>query len=204
MAGRFDPATGLQDQQRRFADEYLIDFNATAAYQRAGYKAKGASAEAAASRLLGTAKVQEYLTARKRALMEQTEIDQQAVLLRLQKMALGDIRSLFDEDGNLKAMSELTADEAALLQGIEVFEEYEGGGEERRPIGFTKKIRFINRLDSVKLLGQHFGLFSTKKIEHTGKGGGPIETQDKQLAELLNLLDGADTGIGPAASRKGG
>ncbi len=40
VAGKIDPATGLQDQQRRFADEYLVDFNGTAAYMRAGYKAK--------------------------------------------------------------------------------------------------------------------------------------------------------------------
>ena len=42
----------LTPKQRRFAEEYCIDLNATAAYLRAGYTARGNSAEAAASRLL--------------------------------------------------------------------------------------------------------------------------------------------------------
>ena len=33
----------LNPRQIRFAEEYVIDFNATAAYQRAGYTATGES-----------------------------------------------------------------------------------------------------------------------------------------------------------------
>lgn len=38
-------------QHQRFVEEYLRDFNATAAYKRAGYSARGHVAEANASRL---------------------------------------------------------------------------------------------------------------------------------------------------------
>lgn len=197
---RTDPDTGLLDQQRRFADEYLVDFNGGAAYERAGYKARGAAAYAAAARLLANPKVQAYLSKRKAELVAVTQVDQEAVLKRLACMALGDIRSLFGADGNLKPMNELTLEEACLLQGVEIFEEFEGRGEDREQVGFTKKIKFVSRLDAVKALGQHFGLFA-KKIEHSGPGGGPIQTQ--QLTELLEIVDGSDTGTGPAASRGG-
>lgn len=197
---RTDPDTGLLDQQRRFAEEYLVDFNGGAAYERAGYKARGAAAYAAAARLLANPKVQAYLSKRKAELVAVTQVDQEAVLKRLACMALGDIRSLFGADGKLKPMSELTLEEACLLQGVEIFEEFEGRGEDREQVGFTKKIKFVSRLDAVKALGQHFGLFA-KKIEHSGPGGGPIQTQ--QLTELLEIVDGSDTGTGPAASRGG-
>jgi phage terminase small subunit len=198
---KIDPETGLLDQQRRFADEYLIDFNASAAYVRAGYKAKGAAAHAAAARLLANQKVQAYLQRRREELVAAKRVDQEAVLERLAYMALGDIRALFDTNGNLKPMSDLTAEEASLLQGVEVFEEFEGRGEDRQFVGLTKKIKFVSRLDAVKTLGQHFGMFS-KKVEHSGPGGGPIK-MEQQLAELLELADGSDTGTGPASSRGG-
>lgn len=201
MAGRVDPATGLQEQMMRFAEEYLVDFNASAAYQRAGYKTRGAAAQAAASRLLANPKVQAYLAGRKEALVSAVRVDQEAVLARIAHMALGDIRRLFDSEGNLKAMHDLTAEEAALLQGVEVFEEFEGRGDARTFVGLTKKVRFVNRLDAAKTLGQHFGLFA-KKVEHSGPGGGPIQQQHGVLGELLEMVDGAETGIGPARSRK--
>lgn len=197
---KVDVETGLLDQQRRFADEYLVDFNGGAAYERAGYKARGAAAYAAAARLLANPKVQAYLAKRKAVLVAVTQIDQEAVLQRLAFMALGDIRCLFNAQGNLKPMSELTAEEASLLQGVEIFEEFEGRGEDRDLVGFTKKVKFVSRLDAVKTLGQHFGMFS-RKVEHSGPGGGPIQTQ--QLSDLLELVDGSDTGTGPAQSRGG-
>ena len=42
---------GLQPRHRRFVEEYVRDWNATAAYKRAGYQATGHGAESNASRL---------------------------------------------------------------------------------------------------------------------------------------------------------
>ena len=51
----------ITTKQKRFADEYLIDLNATAAYKRAGYNGQGNSAEVTASRLLSNHKVKKYI-----------------------------------------------------------------------------------------------------------------------------------------------
>jgi phage terminase small subunit len=51
----------VNEQQKRFADYYIETGNATEAYRRAGYKAKGKSAEVNASRLLSNAKVKSYI-----------------------------------------------------------------------------------------------------------------------------------------------
>lgn len=47
----------LNVRQQRFVAEYLIDLNATAAYKRAGYAAKGNAAEVSACQLLSNPKV---------------------------------------------------------------------------------------------------------------------------------------------------
>lgn len=69
-------AAALSGRQLRFADEYLIDCNATRAYKAAGYKAKSDDvAGACAARLLGTARVAAYVAARQKKLSKKLEID---------------------------------------------------------------------------------------------------------------------------------
>lgn len=84
----------LTAKQKRFADEYLIDLNATAAYHRSGYKAKGNAAEVNASRLLSNAKVQVYIQDRMAAREQRTEITQDMVLQRWWAIANADPNEL--------------------------------------------------------------------------------------------------------------
>lgn len=70
----------LTDKQKRFADEYLIDMNATQAYLRAGYKVKEEVARANASRLLTNANVSAYIKERQEELSKKTELTQEWVL----------------------------------------------------------------------------------------------------------------------------
>lgn len=69
----------LTPKQQRFADEYLTDFNATAAYKRAGYDAKGNVAESSASRLLSNAKVASYIASKNSKVDEKLNITHEMV-----------------------------------------------------------------------------------------------------------------------------
>lgn len=71
---------GLAGKQARFVEEYLVDLNATAAYRRAGYSARGGSAEASASKLLRHHKVAAAIAAAQAARSERTEISADMVL----------------------------------------------------------------------------------------------------------------------------
>ncbi|MFM2057912.1 MAG: hypothetical protein RLY71_2297 [Pseudomonadota bacterium] len=62
----------LTPKQARFVEEYLVDLNATQAYIRAGYKARGNSAEVNAGRLLRNAQVAEAIQAGRRELSQRT------------------------------------------------------------------------------------------------------------------------------------
>lgn len=72
--------TPMTPKQKRFADEYLIDLNATAAYKRAGYKGTGNSAESMASQLLSNIKVAHYVKSELDKRSEELGIDQKYVL----------------------------------------------------------------------------------------------------------------------------
>ncbi|HEY1034634.1 MAG TPA: terminase small subunit [Pseudoxanthomonas sp.] len=200
-----DPETGLQPQQRLFADEFLVDFNGTGAYKRAGYKATGNAAYVGASKLLANPKVQAYLAKRRKEITDKLGSDQEKALQNIIDMSMGDIRSLVTPDGRLKPLHELTRAEAILIQGFEAEDMFEwvGTGDERvrEQVGIRYKYKLVNMLDARKLLGVHHGLFA-KKVEHSGPGGGPIQSQTQVVKDLLELAEGADTGPGPAASRR--
>lgn len=70
----------LNEKQRRFVDEYLVDLNATQAAIRAGYSQKTAAEQGA--RLLINVKVQAELSKRMLERQERTEITQDMVLKR--------------------------------------------------------------------------------------------------------------------------
>lgn len=170
---KIDPNTGLSDQHQRFAEEYLVDFNAAAAYGRAGFKATGNAAYVGASKLLAKPEVQAYLRMRKEALAAKLEVSQEDVLRRLVMFTFADRRQLFDERGCLKPMHELTEEQAALVAGLEVREEFVQVGKEKVFDGYTRKAKFVDPLRSTQLLGQHYGLFK-QVMEHTGKNGEAI------------------------------
>lgn len=87
-------AKKLNARHKKFADEYLKDLNATAAYIRAGYKAKGGAAEASAARLLRNAKVSDYIQKRMQDREQRTEITQDMVLKRWWSIATADPNEL--------------------------------------------------------------------------------------------------------------
>jgi Terminase small subunit len=82
VAGR-----GLNDRQARFVVQFLVDFNATAAYRRAGYTARGNAAEACASRLLRHAKVRQALEVAMRQQQQRVELTADEVIEGLRREA---------------------------------------------------------------------------------------------------------------------
>jgi hypothetical protein len=82
------PPGKLTDKQARFVEEYLVDLDPAAAYQRAGYKPKGnKAARNAASRLLANVGVGAAIQAGKSARSKRTQIDQDYVLVGLRAEA---------------------------------------------------------------------------------------------------------------------
>lgn len=70
----------LNPRQERFAHEYLVDLNMTAAYKRAGYKAKGHAAEVLASNLLKNLEVQAIVQAGRQEVAKKTLVTVEFVI----------------------------------------------------------------------------------------------------------------------------
>jgi len=65
----------LNRRQEEFVRHYLLDLNASAAYVRAGFRARGNSAEVSAARLLRNAQVAEAIERAMAERSERTKID---------------------------------------------------------------------------------------------------------------------------------
>jgi phage terminase small subunit len=155
----------MTDAQKRFCDEYLIDLNATRAYKVA-YKRckKDETANVNGSKLLRNTKVKEYIAQKQTEIQKRTEITQDRVLKELAKIAFGDIRKLYTENGALRNIIDLEDDIAGAISGVETFEEYEGRGADREYIGDTKKVKMIDKTKALELIGKHLGMFKETNI----------------------------------------
>lgn len=153
----------MTDKQKKFCDEYLIDFNATRAYKTAYPSCnKDETARVNGSKLLTNTNIQEYIQERKEDLKKRVEVTQEDVINQLARIAFGDIRKLYNESGGLKNIQDIDDDTAAIITGIETTEEFDGFGQDREQIGYTKKIKMAEKTKALDLLGRYFGIFKDK------------------------------------------
>lgn len=82
-------------------------------------------------------------------------MDVDEVLARVAMIARADARSLYDEQGRLKPMHELTDEEAAAIAGVETVEEFSGVGKSRVKVGDVRKVRLRDPMPALRLLAEH-------------------------------------------------
>ena len=79
----------MTDKQRRFAEEYLVDLNATQAAIRAGYSER--TARSSGQRMLTNVDIQNYISLRRADARARVEVTQEEILLQLKKIGLSDV-----------------------------------------------------------------------------------------------------------------
>lgn len=89
------------------------------------------------------------------------------VLLEASRIALFDPRKLFFDDGMPKPITALDDDTAAALAGLDVVEEFEGSGEDRKFVGYTKKYKVADKNASLEKLFKHHGLYKKDNEQKT-------------------------------------
>jgi phage terminase small subunit len=86
--GRKKGDGGLNDKQRRFAEEYVVDLNVTAAAKRAGYSER--TAHVIGHKLLKIAKVAALVGKAQAKLSAKTEVNAERVINKLASIAFGE------------------------------------------------------------------------------------------------------------------
>lgn len=141
----------LNEKQKRFVSEYIIDLNAKQAAIRAGYSPKGA--EPQASRLLSNAKIQTEIAKAMEDREKRTGITQDRVLAELSAIAFAKATDYMEvgKDGlvKIKPTAELTDEQKKAIAGIK-----EGAN--------GIEIKLTDKTKALEMLSRHLGLFNDK------------------------------------------
>lgn len=149
------PGSDLTAKQKAFAEQYIIDNNATAAYERAGYKTKNLnSAGAAASRLLGNVRVLRYVQYLQEQRSQRLQLSADDVLEEIARIAKSNIADVVDITPLgivVKNGQQLSRHVTAAISEITCTET------ER---GVTTRVKLHDKISALNLAAKHTGLTS--------------------------------------------
>lgn len=146
-------------KRERFAREHVLDLSVGAAAIRAGYAPK--SAHVTGSRMLRNPKVAARVEQLKAEIAAKYNVTVERVLKGIARLAFGDIRTLYDERGNLKNIATLDEDAAALLAGVETSQIFEGSGEDREYVGDLVKVKVRSSERALAMAMSYLGMNKT-------------------------------------------
>lgn len=174
----------MNDKQKRFVQEYLVDMNATQAYIRAGYSANGA--DVSASRLLGNASVREAIEKGLAKQAERLRISAERNLEELSCLAYYDPSDVFDFTGDHIRLKPANQISERGRRAMSSFKFRQDGTLEQ--IKFTDKTP--NLTTAMKVCKQ-----LTDKLEVTGKDGTDLRLildrmRSISIEEHIRVVDG--------------
>jgi len=168
----------LTAKQKIFADEYLIDLNATRAYKVAYPRVKkDETARANSSRMLTNANVAVYVEKRMKDREKRTEITQDMVLKELAKIGFANVTDYVTIEGpyvKVKQTVDMPPDKLGAIAGIK-----EGAN--------GIEIKLNDKGKALELIGRHLGMFKDK-LEVSGT----LETEKTKLDDLIKQMRGGD------------
>jgi phage terminase small subunit len=159
----------LTIKQEKYAQGLFTGLSQTDAYKQA-YNAENMSDEAIyveASRLSDNPNVSLRISELTNELRLRSMVTVEKVVSEYAKLGFFDPRKLFHDDGKPKDITELDDDTAAALAGLDVQEVYEGSGEDRKFVGYTKKYKLTDKRAALDSMARYLGMF-TDKVELQG------------------------------------
>ena len=148
----------LTDKQEQFCLEYVVDFNATQAYIRAGYSAKGA--RTASSKLLAKANVQRRIEELKVPRRDAPKDLRARILKELETIAFANPDDFFEE---IEVRDEETGKVRYIQRQIKpkiLDHDNIGAIASFEPSAYGTKIKMNDKKGALEMLARHVGLFN--------------------------------------------
>lgn len=161
----------LTPKEKLFIINYIEDKNATRAAIIAGYSEK--TAHQTGYELLKKPEIRAIVEEALEAQLYSYGLNKYRLVQEYLRIGYFDPRKLFYPDGNPIPINELDDDTAAALAGLDIQEIFEGFGEDRKFVGYTKKYKVSDKRAALDSAAKIMGIMIEKK-ELTGKNGGPI------------------------------
>jgi phage terminase small subunit len=153
----------MTSKQARFVVEYCVDWNGTQAAIRAGFSEKGARVEAC--RLLTNAAIRAAIEARIAELDQAAEITGARILLELKRVALSNVRDLFDAEGRLLPPTQLGREVGPTVKKVKVVTRTLAG--DPMEVEYVHEIELHAKMPALELLGKRERLWADRVVLDT-------------------------------------
>ena len=192
-SGGASRVNGLLPKQWKIVQEYLLCGNATQAALAAGYSPKTARVIGQENLLKPAiagylSQKQSVIAAKQDEFLEKMELTQERIMRETARIAFFDARKMFHADGSPKSILELDDDTAACIVGLDVMEEYDGSGKDRKLIGHIKKYKIADKNTALERGGKFLDMFE-KDNEGAMKG----------VAKAINAMSTTERAVRVAA-----
>lgn len=194
----------LNDKQKQFCREFVVDFNATQAAIRAGYSEK--SARSQSCELLTKPNIQAFLADLKAKRSKKTQITAERVLQELARIGLSDIGEFVDHENNPVVVKNLKKGLRAAVSAVKYKKRiyFDSNGQ---PVTVeSHEVALWDKLSALDKIGRHLGMWDRETnnaiqpvtIQFTG-----IEEMEARILAASNATAGSDpqrmpeTGPGP-------
>lgn len=186
----------MNDRQKRFADEYLIDLNAEAAAIRAGYSSRYARGNA--HKLVANSCIQEYIKKKQQKREQRTEITQDMVLRELAIIAFSnaaDYAKVIEKE----VTQEVEGVEIPVLDNegkpvtyktVEPILTDDLTEEQKKALAVIKKgrdgfeVKPYDKLRALEMLGRHLGMWDKKSEKDIEEQIARIEKTKAETARI--------------------
>lgn len=186
----------MNERQKRFADEYLIDLNAEAAAIRAGYSPRYARGNA--HRLVANSCIQEYIKDKQKKREKRTEITQDMVLMELAMIAFSNAAD-YIKVVEKELTQEVEGSEIPVLDAegnpikyktVEPTLTDDLTEEQKKALAVIKKgrdgfdVKPYDKLRALEMLGRHLGMWDKKSEKDIEEQIARIEKTKAETARL--------------------
>ncbi|WP_263220859.1 terminase small subunit [Shewanella sp. SW29] len=150
------------DLERRFISEYLIDHNKAAAAIRAGSTAKEPAK--VGWNMYQKEHVKAAIDWHIEQLFDINNVTVERIVRETAMVAFADMAPIYNDDGSVKPFPEWPEHCRRAAAGLDIDELFEGVGDDREQVGFTKKFRQWDKMKALELLGKYRKMW-TDKVE---------------------------------------
>ena len=186
----------MNDRQKKFADEYLIDLNAEAAAVRAGYSSRYARGNA--HKLVANSCIQEYIKKKQQKREQRTEITQDMVLRELAIIAFSnaaDYAKVIEKE----LTQEIEGSEIPVLDAegkpvkyktVEPILTDDLTEDQKKALAVIKKgrdgfeVKPYDKLRALEMLGRHLGMWDKKSEKDIEEQIARIEKTKAETARI--------------------
>lgn len=135
---------------------------------RVGPKTKAKTVHEKASRLMADDKVKARIDELLRDVVRGVQVTRLDWLKKMEGYFHSDVRKMFTGPGNALEIHELGDNEALMVEGFELVENFEKVGDKAVHVGYTKKYKLTPKLKALLEFGKVMGWYKEKfEVEHT-------------------------------------